>query len=86
MGFWRLNWGRIVYFGTLIVAIVVGVEIGGGTGTTITAIAGAVLALTLLAVGGGVGVAARDSVEQGSLITRHPREQEEDEHYPQEDD
>jgi hypothetical protein len=86
VGFWRLNWGRIVYFGTLILAIVVGVEVGGGTGTTITVIAGAVLALTLLAVGGGVGVAARDSLDQGSLITRHPRDPEEDEHYPQEDD
>jgi len=86
VGFWRLNWGRITYFGGLIVAIVVGVLIGGGTGTTITAIAGALLALTLLAAGGGVGVAARDSLDQGSLITRHPRDQEEDEHYPQEDD
>ena len=83
MGFWRLNWGRIVYFGGLVTAIVVGVVIGGGTGTTITAIAAAILALTLLAVGGGVGVAARDSVEQGSLVTRHPREYEEEEHYPQ---
>lgn len=86
MSFWRLNWGRIVYFGGLIVAIVFGVALGGGTGTTITAIAGAILALTLLAVGGGVGVAARDSVDQSSLITRHPREREEDQHYPQEDD
>jgi hypothetical protein len=81
-----LNWGRLVYFGALIVAIVVGVIVGGGTGTTITAIAGAALALTLLAAGGGVGVAARDSVDQSSLITRHPRDLEEDEHYPQEDD
>jgi hypothetical protein len=86
VGFWRLNWGKIVYFGVLIVAIVVGVVIGGGTGTTITAIAAALVALTLLAAGGGVGLAARDSVEQGSLITRHPVDQEEDEHYPQEDD
>jgi outer membrane lipoprotein SlyB len=86
VSFWRLNWGRIVYFGVLIGAIVVGVLIGGGTGTTITAIAGAVLALTLLAMGGSVGVAARDSVDQSSLITRHPREREEDGHYPQEDD
>jgi predicted lipid-binding transport protein (Tim44 family) len=86
LGFWRLNWGRIIYFGVLIGAIVVGVMIGGGTGTTITAIAGAVLALTLLAMGGGVGVAARDSVDQSSLITRHPRDREENGHYPQEDD
>ena len=86
MGFWRLNWGRIVYFGGLIVAIVIGVIGGGGTGTTLTAIAGGLLALTLLAAGGGVGVAARDSVDQSRLITRHPRDREEDEHYPQEDD
>jgi hypothetical protein len=36
----------------LIVAIVAGVIVGGGTGTTITAIAAALLAITLLAVGG----------------------------------
>ncbi len=86
MSFWRLNWGRLTYFGVLIAAILIGLSIGGGTGTTITAIAGAVLALTLLAMGGGVGVAARDSVDQSSLITRHPRYDDENEHYPQEDD
>ncbi|MBN9622057.1 MAG: hypothetical protein J0H06_03735 [Actinobacteria bacterium] len=64
MGYWRLTWGRIVYFGALIVAIVVGVLVGGGTGTTITAIAAILLALTLLAAGGGIGVAARDSVDR----------------------
>jgi hypothetical protein len=63
VGFWRLNWGRIVYFGVLIVAIVVGVIVGGGTGTTITAIAGAILALTLFAVGGGLGIGARERLD-----------------------
>lgn len=64
MGFWRLNWGRIVYFGGLIVAIVVGVIVGGGTGTTVTAIAAALLALSLFAAGGGIGVAANDYLDR----------------------
>jgi hypothetical protein len=54
----------LIYYGVLIVAIVVGVLVGGGIGTTITAIAGALLALTLLAAGGGIGVAARDSMDR----------------------
>ena len=64
MSFWRPNWRSVTYFGILIVAIVVGVIIGGGIGTTITAIAAGLLALTLLAAGGGIGVAARDSVDR----------------------
>ena len=57
MSFWRLNWGRITFLGVLIAAIVVGAIVGGGTGTTITAIAGAIFAFTLFALGGGLGVA-----------------------------
>ena len=41
-----------------------GVVVGGGTGTTIAAIAGAILALTLLAAGGGVGIAQRDAMDR----------------------
>ncbi len=54
----------LAYYGVLIVAIVVGVVVGGGTGTTITAIAAGILALTLLAAGGDIGIAARDSVDR----------------------
>lgn len=60
MSFWRLNRGRIVYFGGLIVAIVVGVVIGGGTGITITAIAGAILALSLFGMGTSVVFIGRE--------------------------
>jgi hypothetical protein len=55
----------LAYYVVLIVAIVVGVVIGGRTGTTITAIAGGILALTLLAAGGGVGIAERDALDRG---------------------
>jgi predicted lipid-binding transport protein (Tim44 family) len=60
VSFWRLNRARIFYFGALIVAIVVGLLIGGGTGLTITAIAGAILALTLLATGSTVVFIGRE--------------------------
>jgi hypothetical protein len=52
--------GMIGFLCVLIVAIVVGVLVGGGTGTTVTAIAGAIFALTLFVLGGGIGVAAND--------------------------
>jgi hypothetical protein len=52
----------IAFFGVLIAAIVVGVIIGGGTGTTVTAIAAALLALSLFVAGGGIGVAFGDSL------------------------
>jgi predicted lipid-binding transport protein (Tim44 family) len=52
VGIRRLHWGAIAYLGVLILGVVVGVLVGGGTGTTITAIAAALLAITLLAVGG----------------------------------
>jgi hypothetical protein len=52
--------GAIGFLGALIVAIVVGLVIGGGTGTTIVAITGAMLALTLFVAGGGIGLAAND--------------------------
>ena len=54
----------LLYYGALIVGIVVGVLVGGGTGTTIAAIAGALLALTIIGAYGGLGVAARDSVDR----------------------
>ncbi len=67
----------LAYYVTLIVAIVLGVVVGGGTGTTITAIAGAILALTLLAAGGGVGIAQRDRLDR--LGRRNGRSFDEDE-------
>jgi hypothetical protein len=60
VGFWRLNWGRITFFGVVIAAIVIGVLIGGGTGYTITAIAGGLLAMSLLVVG-GIGPSSREN-------------------------
>ncbi len=53
----------LIFFGVVIVAIIVGIVIGGGTGTTIAAIAGGLLALTILG-GVGPGVAARDSLNR----------------------
>ena len=83
MGFWRLNWRSLIYFGVLILAIVVGVIVGGGTGTTITAIAAALLALTLLAAGGGVGLAAHDSLDRrGRRFNRSLDEEERDREEP----
>jgi hypothetical protein len=52
------------YYGVLIVAIVVGVLVGGGVGTTVTAIAGILLALTIFAAFGGVGMAERDGMSR----------------------
>lgn len=60
MGFWRLNRGRIVYFGVLIVGIVVGLVVGGGAGITITAIAGLILALSLFGIGTSVVFISRE--------------------------
>jgi hypothetical protein len=65
-----------IYYAVLILAIVLGVQIGGGTGTTITAIAAAILALTLLAAGGGIGLAARDSLDRRGRYGRPPDEHE----------
>ncbi len=61
-GIGRVSLPGLIFFGVLIVAILVGVVVGGGTGTTIVAIAGALLALTLLGTV-GTGVAARDAVD-----------------------
>ncbi len=77
----KLSVPGLVYYGVLILGIVVGVLIGGGTGTTITAIAAALLALTLLAAGGGIGVAARDSVDRrGRRFGRPLDDEDPDEH------
>jgi pilus assembly protein TadC len=59
----RLTRIGLVYYGTLIVAFVVGVVIGGGIGATIAAIAAGAFALTILGAG-GIGVAARDSLDR----------------------
>jgi pilus assembly protein TadC len=59
----RLTRVGLVYYGTLIVAFIVGVVIGGGIGATIAAIAAGVFALTIVGAG-GVGVAARDSIDR----------------------
>lgn len=60
----RLSKLGLAYYGVLIIAVVVGLLIGGGTGTTITAIAAILLALTIMAAYGGVGIAARDGVDR----------------------
>ena len=62
-GIGGLSLPGLIYFGSLIVAIVVGLIVGGGTGTTIVAIAAAILALTILGAV-GPGVAARDSLRR----------------------
>lgn len=58
----RLTKLGAAYYGVLIVAIVGGVLVGGGVGTTVTAIAGILLALTIFAAFGGVGMAERDAL------------------------
>lgn len=50
----------VVYFALLFLGIVLGVLVGGGTGATITAVAGALLGLTLLGLGTGVVVIGRE--------------------------
>jgi hypothetical protein len=68
----------LAYYCVLIVAIVVGVVVGGGIGTTVTAIAGALLALTLLAAGGGVGIAERAAIDgRGRPYDRPPDDDDE---------
>jgi predicted lipid-binding transport protein (Tim44 family) len=52
VSFWRLNWGRLIFLGVLVVAIVVGAIVGGDTGSTIAAIAGALLAMIVLGLAG----------------------------------
>jgi len=59
----KLRVAGLVYYGVLIVAVVVGVLVGGGTGTTIAAIGAGLLALTILG-SVGPGVAARDSLRR----------------------
>jgi hypothetical protein len=59
----RLTRAGLAYYAVLIIAVVVGVLIGGGTGTTITAIAAILLALTIMSAWGGLGIAARDGVD-----------------------
>ena len=72
----RLTRVGLVYYGTLIVAFVVGVMIGGGVGTTIAAIAAGVFALTILGAG-GVGLAARDSIDRRGRRYGRPLDDEE---------
>lgn len=75
MSFWRLNRWRIAYFAGLIVAIVVGALIDGGTGTAVTAIAGGLLAATIiLLAGGGLIFMGRGSRER--RYARPPAEDE----------
>jgi hypothetical protein len=52
----------VIFYGVLIVCIVAGSFIGDGIGTTIAAIAGALLALTILGTF-GLGVAAQDRLD-----------------------
>jgi hypothetical protein len=47
----------LIYFGVLIVAVIAGVVIGGGTGTIIAAIAAALFGLTILGAVGPGGAA-----------------------------
>jgi hypothetical protein len=56
---------------------VVGVVIGGGTGTTIAAIAGALLAFTILGTY-GLGVSARDSIDRRGRPYGRPLDDEEE--------
>ncbi len=67
----------LIFFGVLIVAIVVGVIVGGGTGTTIAAIAGALLAFAIIGAAGGIGIAARDSVDRRGRRFGRPLDDEE---------
>jgi hypothetical protein len=61
--------GRLFY-GPLIVAIVGGVIVGGGAGTTAAGIAGAILALTIVGKF-GVGTAEGDGIDRrGSMNGR----------------
>ena len=53
----------LVFLAALVVALIVGVIIGGGTGGTITAIAAALLALTIFGTV-GIGKAAGDAVDR----------------------
>jgi hypothetical protein len=74
----RISRLGLAYFAVLIIAIVVGSIIGGGTGTTITAIAGILLALTILGTY-GLGEAARDGVSgRGRRYGRSLDDEEED--------
>ncbi|MBS1890644.1 MAG: hypothetical protein JST59_05080 [Actinobacteria bacterium] len=63
----RLTKLGAAYYGSLIVAIVAGVVVGGGTGATITAIAAALFGLTIFVAFGGPGIAARDSMDRRIL-------------------
>jgi uncharacterized membrane protein len=53
----------LIFFAVLVVALIVGVIVPGGTGDTIAAIAGGILALTILATM-GIGKAAGDAVDR----------------------
>jgi hypothetical protein len=52
----------LLFYGALVVALIVGTIVGGGTGDTIVAIAAALLALTIFATV-GIGKAAGDAVD-----------------------
>jgi hypothetical protein len=55
--------GGLVVYGVLIIGIIVGLIVPGGTGNTIVAISGGLLALVVLGTI-GIGKAATDSVDR----------------------
>ncbi len=74
----RISRLGLAYFAILIIAIALGSAMGGGTGTTIAAIAGILLALTILGTY-GLGQAARDGVSgRGRGFGRSLDDEEED--------
>lgn len=74
----RLTRLGLVYYVVLITAVVVGCVVGGGTGTTIAAIAAIVLALTIFAAYGGLGLAARDGIDSGGRSYGGPLDDDEE--------
>jgi hypothetical protein len=75
----RISRLGLAYFAVLIIAIAIGSAMGGGTGTTIAAIAGILLALTILGTY-GLGDAARDSVDRRGRRYGRPLDDEEEDH------
>lgn len=67
----------LIVFGGLLVAAVVGLVVGGGTGTTIAVIAAVALALAVVGSLGGDGIAARDAIDgRGRWFGAHPLDRE----------
>lgn len=74
----RLTRLGAAYYAVLVIAIAVGLMIGGGTGDTIVAISAAIFALTIFVAFGGGGLASRDSIDRRGRSFGRPLDEEED--------